>query len=642
MNNVYPSEKLAGIKIVPVSQALPHLAAVFLLCFALYLWSAPRTVALEDDGLFILAGFFNGIAHPPGYPLYTLLGKLASLVPISTVAFRAHALSGFFGALSCATLWYIARLLLSHIHAAYLVAFAYAVSRSFWSQAIIAEVYTLNVFIFLLLLVQALLFTAHRDNWQDSRLPFLMVFMYGLGISNHWPLLVLSTPCLLLMLWPALPFLLRRIHKLLPFLMLGLTPYLWMVLRSQMQPVISFSGPIDSWEDFWYVFSRKMYAHVDSSTTADWHDKYQYAGFQLKEFLVQFGWLGTALVCLGFIRQWRIWPHSICWALITGFIGNSFLLILLLNFNYDSLYRKVFHVYPLISYAVEALWFGLGFRCALMWLFNVGLPPVRSKVLVFIIPSLVLIIMIPSLKVNYRANYDWAENYAATVLRNLPPNAVFFCEGELSAGPLGYLNLIEKVRPDVTLYSSNGVVFNTRLVNPIALEEETRIKELQEFINKTNRPIFNDGSLLSGYAYIDYGLFKKIEKNGPEGKIRPIILLEVQRFIQSSYCSFETDAWTSLRIKEIQRDFSMVLFYFYLTASDAEAQNKSWELIQNTVNTFQGYLIILEAMLKQYPNDYIKIEWLLKKAEALLDGAEQKKETANFFALKEKYRKSKN
>ena len=42
--------------------------------FILYAASAPRTVALEDDGLFILSSYFLGIEHPPGYPLHTLLG----------------------------------------------------------------------------------------------------------------------------------------------------------------------------------------------------------------------------------------------------------------------------------------------------------------------------------------------------------------------------------------------------------------------------------------------------------------------------------------------------------------------------------------------------------------------------------------
>jgi len=79
-----------------------HLLVVFMVIFVVYFWSAPRTVVLEDDGIFILAAYFNGIAHPPGYPLYTLLGHLATYLPFGSVAFRVHLLSAFFG---CACMW---------------------------------------------------------------------------------------------------------------------------------------------------------------------------------------------------------------------------------------------------------------------------------------------------------------------------------------------------------------------------------------------------------------------------------------------------------------------------------------------------------------------------------------------------------
>ena len=50
----------------------------------LYLASAPRTVCLEEDGLFLMTAYTNGIAQPAGYPLLTLLGHLASLLPLGT------------------------------------------------------------------------------------------------------------------------------------------------------------------------------------------------------------------------------------------------------------------------------------------------------------------------------------------------------------------------------------------------------------------------------------------------------------------------------------------------------------------------------------------------------------------------------
>ena len=51
----------------------------------------------------------------------------------------------------------------------------------FWSQAVIAEVYTLNTFFFILLLLLGL---------RGAPLPW-MALLFGLSLSNHWPLMIL-------------------------------------------------------------------------------------------------------------------------------------------------------------------------------------------------------------------------------------------------------------------------------------------------------------------------------------------------------------------------------------------------------------------------------------------------------------------
>src|SRR5438093_13489877 len=177
----------------------PHLLVVFVALFGLYAYSAPRTVTLEDDGLFIMSSYFLGIDHPPGYPLHTLLGKLFTLLPVGSVAFRVHLLSAFFGALTCVMLWLGLRSLFANAVSAYTGAVLYGLSSTFWSQAIISETYTLNTFFFFCLFYLALVFLATKN------LTVLYVFagVFGLSLANHWPLMLLSTPCLVLLLLPA-------------------------------------------------------------------------------------------------------------------------------------------------------------------------------------------------------------------------------------------------------------------------------------------------------------------------------------------------------------------------------------------------------------------------------------------------------
>jgi hypothetical protein len=165
---------------------------VALALFGLYAASAPRTVALEDDAFFVLASHYLGVAHPPGYPLYTALGWVAAQLPVGSVAYRVHLLSALFGALAAAMLWLCARRLTGSALAATFAALALGLSPAFWSQAIIAEVYTLNA-----LFAFGLLWLALRGGplW-------VMAFLFGLSLANHWPLMLLFAPAYAALLWP--------------------------------------------------------------------------------------------------------------------------------------------------------------------------------------------------------------------------------------------------------------------------------------------------------------------------------------------------------------------------------------------------------------------------------------------------------
>ena len=121
-------------------------AGCFLLSLALYLQTlAPSVAALFDDSLeFPLVVHRLAIAHPTGYPLYILLGKLFSLGPWYNVAWTVNLLSAVAGAATVAVVYLLARSLALRRLPSLVGAMALAVSPVFWSQAVVAEVYTLN------------------------------------------------------------------------------------------------------------------------------------------------------------------------------------------------------------------------------------------------------------------------------------------------------------------------------------------------------------------------------------------------------------------------------------------------------------------------------------------------------------------
>src|SRR5438874_2581174 len=71
----------------------------------IYLFTVSPTVNFIDSGELITALHEPGIVHPPGYPLYTLLGYVASHFPVGEVAWRVNLFSAFWGALAVGTMY---------------------------------------------------------------------------------------------------------------------------------------------------------------------------------------------------------------------------------------------------------------------------------------------------------------------------------------------------------------------------------------------------------------------------------------------------------------------------------------------------------------------------------------------------------
>lgn len=119
----------------------------FLVSLALYVaTAAPSVATVFDDSLeFHVVLPTLGIAHPSGYPLYTLLGKLfITLAPFRDPAGRANWLSALAAALTVAVLYLVARRFAGSRWAAAVATVAFALSPAWWSQAVLAEVYALH------------------------------------------------------------------------------------------------------------------------------------------------------------------------------------------------------------------------------------------------------------------------------------------------------------------------------------------------------------------------------------------------------------------------------------------------------------------------------------------------------------------
>ena len=560
-------------------------ALVSVALFALYALTAPRTVAVEDDGLFILSSYFLGIEHAPGYPLFTLVGHLFTLVPFGSVAYRVHLASALFGGLACGAAWLCARALTGGRLPAYVAAVGLGVAPVFWSQAIIAEVYTLNAFFFLILV-----FLGLRAVQGAAVLPW-MAFLFGLSLSNHWPLMLLVAPGFALLLWPRLGEIARRLPLLFALLAVGLLPYAWMVYRSWQEPAISFVGPLESWREFWLIVSRATYGEIDERLSASWLDRLRFFPFLGWQFLYQFAFVGAALAALGCAVQWRAWGWRVSAFLLIAFLMPSAGLVLLLKFDYDSFQKHMFHVYPLPAYAVAALWMALGFA----WLAQRYVPrrtPIAAG-------ALVAVMLAWGARSNLLADYDWAARYAQAILKTLPQDAVVFVQGDADLSPIAYFHMIENQRPDITLFQSQGLVLGNRLFHSLRIDRDSADRIVREMVDAQKGPVVFTLDSYTRYARIDRWLYTVLDKTSPDASAVTIdIPEEAVRFFEESIATYkDTNGWAAFFQGELRRRYAKLLAQSLQQRAGKPLDERTRRHLELLSKDFYGALGLAEGLL---------------------------------------------
>lgn len=530
--------------------------AVATVLFVAYALTAPRTVGTEDDGLFVLSSYFLGVEHPPGYPLFTLIGHLFTYLPFGSVAYRVHLVSGLFGALTCAALWLCARALIPGRLPAYLAALALGVSPVFWSQAIIAEVYTLNTFLFLVLAYLGLQGCPPLAPGAGSRhFLFWMALVFGLSLSNHYPLMLLVAPAFLVLLWPLRVDLLRSAGFLLWLVVLGLLPYAWMVYRSWKPLPISFYGPLETLNEIWFFLSRAGYAEIDQSVSANWLDRLKFFQFLAGQLFLQFAVAGTLLAATGFAVQWRILGRRVAGFLTVAFLMPSVVLLFLLSFDYDSMHKHIYHVYPLPAYAVASLWLGLGFA----WLVSrFALRRAHAAPLGF---ALLAAILAVGARSNVFGDNEWIARYAQATLRILPKDAVVFARGDPDLAPMAYFHMVENWRPDITLYQPQGLILGNRLFHPERTDEETAKRVLREMIEEQSKPVVTTLAAYALGAQRDRWLYS--ERDPSDSDPQNVIVdvpEEALRFFEEEVAQTRSpNAWVAVIQGELRRLYGVAL-----------------------------------------------------------------------------------
>ena len=179
-----------------------------------YIRTLTVTVPFWDSGEYIATSYILGLPHPPGNPVYTMLGRMLTLVPIASVAQRVNFMSALSSALACFfTYLVVVRALrrsfqdrletgaawLSCLVGGLVAALFVAFSSSFWDSAIEAEVYSMSSALIAFCMWLAFRWWDRMDQPGNDKLLILIAYVLAVSTGVHLGTILVGPGLLLLL-----------------------------------------------------------------------------------------------------------------------------------------------------------------------------------------------------------------------------------------------------------------------------------------------------------------------------------------------------------------------------------------------------------------------------------------------------------
>lgn len=407
--------------------------AAGLVAFGFYYATACRHILIGDTGELALAAATLGIAHPPGYPLFTLLGRLfIELLPFLRPVFAAGLVDITAAAGAVVAIYFILSRYLS-VWSAALLSLIFALAAPVWAETTGFEVYELN-----LLLISLTLLAVTRNH---PRKWLIAAYLFGLALTNH-PSALSLLPVLIYMFAREKQF--RRGRLLLACffaILLAGSLYLYLPIRASFDPISNWGNP------------RLLRPFIDHITLAQYRGWIGYSVsnlvFSCRLFVITLadswcpdgpkcGWIGVVAAITGIIAGWKS----------NKAITISALLLIAMNVVLSSSHHAL-DFWPF--YLPALLGALLLIANNLLWL-EMRLKYLTARLAIYAAAAAAVILLIAF---NYRAadqsGYSLYEDYSKLIL-DTAADGVIFSAGDINSfGPL-YLRYVENYRPSVEIY----------------------------------------------------------------------------------------------------------------------------------------------------------------------------------------------
>jgi hypothetical protein len=415
----------------------------------LFFITAARDIVVGDSPELITAAATLGVAHEPGYPLFTMLGHLFSLIPFGSIPFRVNLLSVVCDALAVGVIYLAALRLTRSQLAAAAAALLLATNPTFWEWSLAAEVFPLNNLLAALLV---LLLTAWYQEPERSGFLIAMFFVAGLGLTNHQTIVLLA-PAFCFVLWQRRTILFAQPSVLaigIAAFIIGLLPYAYIPWASARHPLYNW-GNVSSVHDLIDVIRRKTYGsgHLVSAP--------EYRGGsgigRIVALLGSFGPVILPLALLGAVAsyrhaRWYFWFSILAFT----FAGPFFVWITNLNLTTAPSALFVLQRFFLLSEVIVAPLVAFGF----LYIANsirryAPRLPISAPGLVMVATLIVatIIVLTNYGRINQSRN-SIERRFAEDIWATTEPGSILIARGDI-AFALTYFQKVEKVGKDTTV-----------------------------------------------------------------------------------------------------------------------------------------------------------------------------------------------
>ncbi len=506
-----------------------NLTAVFrfLVPFGLYLITLTGSYLADDspETIYDIAALEH--QHPPGYPLITLVGRLAALVPVGGFAFRINLLSAVLVALGCVQVGRLADRFANRT-AGTAAALLAGLGHTAWSQAISAKgaVYGLNAVLVLELIRLA------TDRKLTVRTTAIAGLFAGLGLANHWMTVIVALIGIVIgmLVGAALQGGVKIGDSIrgkplcvgMLWLCLGASPYLLLPIRSHAEPplVLNWGRPETVRQFGWHV-SRAHYTPIEAGTRPEgyWPIRVWHLG---SVALREWSWAGLPVALWG---AGRLVVRSAGLAGPAAAAGAALVGAVLLVSHPPLEKMHITEPYLLPVWLLLAAGGGV----ALATVLSTGI----GRIVVAIWAIVHLALAGGRLDASrYYVSYDYGWN----LLQGAPKDAVMLAETDYDLFSLLEHHGVERRRPDITVAAAVFLDYDwyRETAHRVLPEVIPREHEIGEYVVKPVRPL----------VYTS-------ERSGGDGVLRPVGL--VMRPPLGAGFGLEDSArvWRALRFRGI-------------------------------------------------------------------------------------------